>query len=289
MHQHRPSRRAALAPSLTCALAASLLATAHAEPPKTTPPVAEALSAPTPTVRPERRTLDQMTAARVTLDAKESRLEDVFTFLKTVTQADLEPLWADANNDRGLDKERPITIKLNEVPALRALERILEQASESSDTATWQLTDTGALQCGPRSRLNATRRLVTYDIKDLLLEVPDYTDAPKIDLQQALQSSQGGGGQGPFTDADSERQRDDQRKQRLTEDLLRLIRETVEPEQWDTAGGVATMRVFRDTLLVNAPDYVHRGLNGYPFWPAESTSIRTDGGRRTVTLDPRGR
>ncbi len=37
-----------------------------------------------------------------------------------------------------------------------------------------------------------------HDIRDLLIEIPDYRDAPDIDLQNVLQNTSGGGGQSPF-------------------------------------------------------------------------------------------
>ncbi len=49
------------------------------------------------------------------------------------------------------------------------------------------------------------------------------------------------------------------------EDLLTLIRSTIEPTLWEHHGGnVAHARIHRDHLVVRAPDYVHRQLGGYP-------------------------
>ncbi len=63
-----------------------------------------------------------------------------------------------------------------------------------TDANTWQLTDYGSLQVGPRSRLNAFKRVEMYDINDLLLEIPDAPNAPEFDLNTVFQATGGSGG-----------------------------------------------------------------------------------------------
>lgn len=59
----------------------------------------------------------------------------------------------------------------------------------------------------------------------------------------------------------------------------------MEPEQWLTGGGTASIRYFQNSLLVRAPDFVHRQLGGYPWWPSTGTSAAVINGRRYVSLD----
>ena len=39
----------------------------------------------------------------------------------------------------------------------------------------------------------------------------------------------------------------------------------------------ATITSFRGTLIIDAPDYVHRGVNGYPYWTGSTTAGRRGG------------
>ncbi|MHC4382724.1 MAG: hypothetical protein ACYS0J_07845, partial [Planctomycetota bacterium] len=59
--------------------------------------------------------------------------------------------------------------------------------------------------------------------------------------------------------------------ERLTETeraqvIIDLITESIEPDAWDVNGGDwATIRYYTGTLIIRAPDYIHRQIGGYPF------------------------
>src|SRR5690606_24861250 len=133
-------------------------------------------------------------------------------------------------------------------------------------------------------------RVEIYDINDLLMELPTYDEIPRIDLQQALQSSQGGGGggggQSPFREeGNDDRQAQLRERRERAQEVIDLITQLVEPEQWiDNGGTGGSIRYYNGTLIINAPDYMHRGINGYPYWPAAATSSTMVNGRRYVTL-----
>jgi hypothetical protein len=276
--------------SRTFLLAASAIglagsASAQIQAPASPAPVA-APAAQTRSGIPQRDTLTKLMRP-VSLDVTDKRLEDVIAFVKDFTGADLEPLWMDDRNPEGLDKEKLVTVKVTNVTALTLLEKVLEQARSETGENTWQMSETGSFQMGPKDRLNKFRRLEIYDINDLVREIPDYTDVPQIDLQQALQASQqgGGGGQGPFTDNQNDQDQRFRDRQAKTQEIMDLIRNLVEPEQWtDNGGSGGTMRIYQNSLLVNAPDYMHRGIDGYKYWPAANTNAQMVNGRRYVSL-----
>lgn len=225
----------------------------------------------------------------VTIQFREQRLEDVITFITELTGADIEPLWMDDRNAEGLDKDQPVSLRANRVTALKLLEMALDQAagpaSFYSGGNTWQVTEWGAIECGPKERLAMRRRVEVYPIDDLLFIIPDYDEAPEIDLQSVLQSGRGGGGggQSPFRDAQQEREELRPRSERA-EEIIDILTALVEPEQWTTGGGTSTMRYFQGGIIVSAPDFVHRQLNGYPWWPASAHSVSMVQGRRYVGL-----
>jgi hypothetical protein len=65
---------------------------------------------------------------------------------------------------------------------------------------------------------------------------------------------------------------------------MRLITQLVEQEEWvDNGGEGGTIRYYNGNLLVNAPDYMHRQINGYSYWP--SYTARRVGGQRYVSLN----
>ncbi|MDX2146013.1 MAG: hypothetical protein SFZ23_00695 [Planctomycetota bacterium] len=238
---------------------------------------------------PQRDTLLRMMRT-VTLEFNATRMQEVVEFILTATGVDAEPMWLDDQESVGLDPDEEITLKATGVTYLTLLEKVLEKAGRTAGFAggnTWQLSETGTLQFGPRERLNRFKRVEIYDIRDLLLVLPDYTEAPEFDLNSVLQSSQGGGGQSPFQQNQQENDEDrltlEQRAERVTDLIIQLV----EPDQWtENAGNGGSIRYFQGTLIVNAADYMHRALNGYPYWPSESTSVTRVAGRRYVTLSP---
>jgi hypothetical protein len=241
----------------------------------------ERIVAPT-TVRPEAATLSRM-QKRLTVSFSEMRLEDIFKYIAEATGADFEVLWTDDRSPEGFNKDTPLSIEAKALPALTLLERIVTKAAAADDItggATWQMTESGSMQIGPKSRLNKYKRVEVYSIEDLLLDVPNFENAPDFNLQSVLQSGQGGGGQSPFQDG-ANGQQDDQNRQtrdQKVQEVIDLITKLVETDQWvDNGGDGATITPFRGTLIIDAPDYVHRGVNGYPYWTGGSTAGRRGG------------
>ncbi len=242
---------------------------------------------------PQRDTLMKMLRP-VTVEFTDTRLEAVIDYIRDITGARIEALWMTDRNPEGLDKDMTVSVKVENVTFLALLERVLGQASSGFDESTWQMSETGELQVGTKERLNKFKRVEMYDISDLLLEVPRYDEVPSIDLQRVLQSSGGGGGggggqsQSPFRD-DDQNQRDQQREDRRQEkadQVVEIIQELCEPDQWiETGGSGGSIRLYESSIIVNAPDYMHRAINGYPYWPRRLTQTGvTPAGRRYVSL-----
>ncbi|MBX3386249.1 MAG: hypothetical protein KF768_06745 [Phycisphaeraceae bacterium] len=236
------------------------------------------------TASPHRVNLTKL-QRRINVEFKEQRLEDVIKFIQEFTTADIEPEWSEDGRP-GLDKDKTITLNSINLPALDLLERVLVRAqADAFQENGWQMTSYGTVQIGPKEVLNRDKRIVIYDINDLLMVIPRYTEVPEIDLNSVLQQGQGGSGQSPFQGTggggpghDPVPPREDRIRQ-----LIDLIVQIVEPQQWvDNGGEGGTIRAYGNTLIVNAPDYMHRQINGYPFWPTATTRVVE--GRRYVSL-----
>lgn len=238
-----------------------------------------AVASSTPVVRstgvPQRDTLIRMTRP-VTIKFNEHRLEDVMKFIGEVTGADIETFWTDDKNSVGLDKDAPITLTFEKGTALDLLEKVLDKATTDSTGKgnSWQLTDSGTLQVGPKDRLNKFKYVKLYSIADLLIEIPDYNNAPEFDLQSVLQSQSGGGGQSLVKD-DPQSKLDKTPLPERARELQNLLTGLVETDQWAENGGSgATIRFFQGSFIVNAPDYIQRQIEGYPYWSRVSHSDR---------------
>lgn len=243
------------------------------------------------TGNPARDTLIRLDR-RVTIELEDERLEDVLRFIQEYTGTEFDIMWADERNTDGLDPDQTVSLKVKNQPTLNLLERVLDDVQGDFEGNTWQFDKYGNMQVGPKTRLGRAsyRRIEIYDIHDLIMDRPDYDDVPDIDLQQSLQQSQGGGGgssgQSPFDDDQNDDENEDRRTvEERANDIIDIIVGLVETEQWvDNGGETATIRLWNGTLIVNAPDFVHRQINGYRWYPSRPQSSRGTQGHRYVGL-----
>jgi len=211
------------------------------------------------------RTLAQL-AKPLTVNVQDSRFEDVVEFVRTSTGATVDIAWINNRFSDGLDPEALVTVNAKGIPAMALLMLAAQQASlDGFDDPTWQLDQqTGAIQIGPRSRLNKFKRLEIYDINDLIFVLPDYKDVPRLNLNSVIRQGQGGGGSGIFQQATT--QESDSDPELEADRIMDILRAVIETDQWiDNGGEGATVRFYDGSLLVSAPDYIHRQINGYDF------------------------
>jgi len=229
-------------------------------------------------------------SAPITLDVTDQPLEDLFKFISDVTGTELEPIFLTDNvAGNGMDPETPITIKVANTPALAVLDKILlraQRAESVGDEYAWQFTDIGTLECGPKLELNRNQRVELYDIADLLFVVPDFDTAPEFDLQSAVSAAGGGGGGGgtsPFTGGGGTITYASQAER--AQAIIDLIQSTIEPDQWAALGGDgASMTFYGTSFIITAPDYIHRQIAGYSFWPSRLHQIRRVDGKQQIQI-----
>ncbi|MEE9211485.1 MAG: hypothetical protein V3U29_02410 [Phycisphaeraceae bacterium] len=187
-------------------------------------------------------------------------LRDAFDWWSRATGIQLLINW-NVMELEGIYPEHRIDLNLHHVSAAQVLAILIRRAGAPnarlmSETTPWYVE--------VMTKAQADRRTVVrlYDVGDMLHEVPHFTDAPKLDLQNALQSGGGGsgGGGGLFSDAGSDEE-PAKPKQERGEDLAQLVRDTIEPDIWQANGGeFSSIRYFNGQLIVRAPLYVHRQI-----------------------------
>ena len=245
---------------------------------------------------------------------------DAINYVKTALGINIIGRYNDDRTGFGIDPETEISLDVEDKPALTVLELILDQCrAESVEECPWQLRD-GFVEVGTKDRLGKARELRYYPIRDLLFEPTYFDNAPDLDLSSALSQgggggygggggggggsgggggyggggggggSGGGGGYGGgggalFGDPGSEPERVSE--QEKADQIIALIQELVEPEGgWVEMGGEwATVRYYQGTLIIRAPDFMHRQIGGYPFAIRPSgTSVQQYAQTRYVTF-----
>jgi hypothetical protein len=262
------------------------------------------------------RILQALLYTKITVSFDEAPARDVFAYLRTVLDVNLIVRSIDDAPAHGIDLDTPISIEAEQMQALEMLEQVLEQCALSEDCA-WQLRKS-VLEVGTKSRLSgpAARTVKTYPIEELLFEVPRFTGAPDVRLdgdylwnyrngsgyggqsggirpgfrgranRRYIRNTGGGlpGGGAGGSFGGSSGNNSAPTKEEKAEEVIDLITGAVEPEAWVRYGGEwATIRFLNGSLIVNAPDYIHRQIGGYPTVPpperpAPQTSPAGSGG-----------
>lgn len=208
-----------------------------------------AAEAATPDLR-----INQRLASPISYQVSETPVRDALERWSAAAEVPLAIDWG-ALELQGVDADRPVVVELESVPAELVLLVLMDSMSEELDFIA-EAHDWGVHL---RSRPDANKDVMTrvYDVRDLLVEVPDFTDAPRLSLTDAL-SNNGGGGQGVF---DVEEHSDEDRpltRRERGELLIQLVRDTIEPDLWIDNGGEYSKIRYRDgKMIVRAPLYVH--------------------------------
>jgi hypothetical protein len=220
--------------------------------------------APDSTKNEHAKILGALLYTDLTVSWDETPVSEVLEQLQHDLQVDTFIFWKRDIKD-GIDKNTPITLRLSNQPAIIVLERIIEKLNHLAPHA-WQLRD-GMLEVGLKDTFTQTNamELRTYDVMNLLFTIRDFDTAP-------VMGTTGGGGVN-FGDPGED-------PNRLTKDeevqkLIATITDFVESEQWKVHGGNCTIRFYRGSLLVKAPDFVHRQLGGYSFAPLRPLGMKT--------------
>ena len=167
-------------------------------------------------------------------------------------------VWEEEDGDGGIDPTILVTYTSKQKPALQVLEQIVFRLHEEGE-AVWQLRH-GALEIGLKQTLavRGRQRIETYYIRDLLFSIRNFS-APEL---------------GTFGGDDGDSDTQDETIEEEIQKTLNLIVQFIEPEMWEQGGGPCTISSYKKTLLIRAPDFMHRQINGYNFKPRQPKQVR---------------
>lgn len=180
-----------------------------------------------------------------------SSAREALEAVQRATGIRIEAHWG----EDALDPDAIVAIPGTPATARSLVEAVLRQCGRGED-AVWQSLDDGAVEVGTRAQLGSRLTVRVYEVRDLLSTPPDHGRAPTVDLQAALQASRG---QSVLREEPDEPANREDAPDPAAE-LVRLITDLVEPDQWLDSGGTATIRIFQGNLVISAPGFVHRHL-----------------------------
>jgi general secretion pathway protein D len=239
---------------------------------------------------------DQATQAQLDRKLPELRFDaigfaDVVDFLRDITGANIFVNWR-ALEAAGIDRNAPVTARLRDVKFSKALSTILSDVGGGTVKLGYTI-DEGVITISTEEDLSKNTLTRVYDIRDLIIEVPDFSQAPTFNLQNQTnqtsgQGGGGGGGQSLFGGGSGGGNNDttNQRtRQQLVEDITKLITETVAPDSWRDAGGtVGSVRELSGQLIVTQTPENQRLLQGLLEQLRETRAIQVTVETRFLTV-----
>ncbi|HSZ59162.1 MAG TPA: hypothetical protein VK797_26210 [Tepidisphaeraceae bacterium] len=205
-------------------------------------------------------------------------LNDAIDFLRDVTGANITVNWK-ALEAGGVTRDSMVNLHLSGISLRKALDLVLNEAA-GGDSITY-FVDDGVIEITTRDI--ADHQMVTrvYDVQDLLMEVPDFTNAPQFALDASQNQGGGGGGSGQLGQGGgsggisvtntlfsgggqslTQNRNLGKTKAQRAQDLVDLIEAVINPDIWKDNGGTASIRYFNGMLVVTAPRSVQEAIGG---------------------------
>lgn len=261
-------------------------------PPPASPPVSTPAAPVEPELSPQMKMLQALGYTRMTFDFRETRAEEAWDRFREALGANLIVRYLDHRTGaNGIDPDTPITLSVENRRAIDVIEMLVEQCAVTEE-CTWQLRR-GFIEVGTKDRLSVgqARETRLYPISDILQEAPDFENAPTFRLEDELaggwlvnpyrrgwwgrpidpsyygrfSSGTGFGGTAFAVGRGSRPARSPQEEARSAQELIEVIILVIEPDAWEQNGGEWATITYRDgSLVVRAPDYIHRQIGGYP-------------------------
>ncbi|MCY2925797.1 MAG: hypothetical protein NT031_10215, partial [Planctomycetota bacterium] len=211
----------------------------------------------------------QMLQVPVTLNFEESALGDVVGFLREATGANIHVKWRVLAGAE-ITPETRVSIKAKGLSAETALRTVLDAVSNADKKLVWQI-DGGVLTITLQSDLAAGGVMRMYDIRDMLMEIPDF-HGPKISMASIGSNSQSSDNQGLFQNGngaagaggDQPQENNRRTRKEIVDSMLQTITSTVEPGSWEgSEGGQGKMPkpvVMQGHLLITQTPSVHQAI-----------------------------
>ncbi|MBC7785825.1 MAG: hypothetical protein H7144_18510 [Burkholderiales bacterium] len=199
---------------------------------------------------------------------------DVIDFLRDTTQANIFVNWK-ALEAAGIDRNAPVSTRLRNVKFSKVLRTILESVGGGATSQVSYTVDEGVITISTIEDLARNVETRTYDIRDLIISIPDFQQ-PNVqnnndtgtDVTVGGDNGGGGGGGGGggnlFGGAGGEEQQNEEdqlTRTDLVEQITSLIRETIGVGTWKEDGGqLGTLRELTGQLVVTQTPEVHQQI-----------------------------
>ncbi len=209
---------------------------------------------------------DQLLASRIPkISFEESPFDQVIDWLADFMKVTIVVRW-ERLEEVGIERDKPVSINVDDLRFSQVLWMVMNQVGGAEVRMAYRASG-NLIILSTEEDLGKEMITKVYDVSDLLVEVPRFTNAPQIDLAQQQQGGGAGGGQQVFSQTggqgDDEGDQGDDENDEDMQELIDLIVQTVEPDSWQINGaGKGTIHAFRNQIVVRNNILVHQRLEG---------------------------
>lgn len=187
----------------------------------------------------------------------------------------------------GIPSDTPVNLQLNnQVPMRRALREVLDQVG-GAGVELGYYADEGVIKVATREWLNENTETIVYDVRDLLMPIPHFDDAPQMDLTSPdvyINHDMPSGGRTIFPDEDNEEVRE-RIKDFHAQTLIDLIRTSVEPDSWrKNSGTVGSIAELNGQLVITQTPTGHARVGGLLSKLREQRAVQVAVEARFITV-----
>lgn len=207
-----------------------------------------------------------------TVDFQEVTLASALDFIRGITKVNLDPDW-NSLESIGVRPSDTVSLSLTNVPVQTILNKVLSKVSHDPHTKAGWTVEEGVLTIASEDVIRQKTVTVFYDIKDLLVQVPNYTNVPSFDLTSVLMTAQSQAhGSSPFAGGETFRGGDNAEsfkgpKQGSGEEVSRaivdVIQRTIDPTGWsDLGGATGSVTTMNGNLIIKNTPANHQAISG---------------------------
>jgi general secretion pathway protein D len=192
---------------------------------------------------------------------EELPFDQAIDFLTDLNKMNIAVDWEDLAQS-GVDRDKPITIRLKEVSLRTVLNELLTQVGGNVPLSF--SVGEGLLRIATKEKLDRDKFILVYDIRDLIVNIPRFANIPQIDSTGDSAVVADGGNRGSLfgSQGSAEAPQSDNggaANKEIVNKIMDIVRQTVEPDSWrETGGGDGALRELNGQLIVYNTSEAHQ-------------------------------
>ncbi len=213
-------------------------------------------------------------------------LGDVVNYIRQMSGAEFDVDW-DSLRTAGITPSSPISMSLTDASAKVVLERALAKAArnDTGEKAAYSVLD-GIVTVGSELSLRKTTITQPYNITDLLLDTPNFTDVPDMDLRRVIAAADGKpmSNASPFTQKPKNDLRND--RDGRVRGIMGVVQNSIDPDGWrDHGGETSAIQELNGSLIITTTPQNHREIAGLLGKLREQRSMQINVETRFLTVN----